>query len=69
MSDQSKNQSEGKELRIEDLPPKAAKPGEQDAAKGGYSTVDGGLSGIVLHQDTTPVMTTDSSGGEQVDHQ
>jgi hypothetical protein len=69
MSDQTKNQNEEKELRIEDLPPKAAKPEEQDATKGGYSTIGGGLSGIILHQDTTPVMTADSSGNEQVDHQ
>lgn len=69
MSDQTKKQNEGKTLRIEDLPPKTAKPEEQDATRGGYSTSGGGLSGIVLHQDTTPVMTADSSGNEVVDHQ
>lgn len=69
MSDQSKNQSEGKELRIDDLPPKAAKPEEQDATKGGYSSTGGGLWGVGIFQDTTPQMTADSSGNEVVDHQ
>lgn len=65
MSDQTKRQNDAKELRIEDLPPKAVKPEEQDATRGGYSS--GGLSGIGILHETLPQMTKDSSGNEEVD--
>jgi hypothetical protein len=67
MSDQTKNQKEGKELRIEDLPPKTVKPEEEEATKGGYYS--GGLSGIGILHDTLPQMTPDKdgSGNETVD--
>lgn len=67
MSDQSKNQNEGKELRIEDLPPKAMKPEEEEATKGGYYSGSGGLSGIGILHETLPQMTKDQSGNEEVD--
>lgn len=66
MSDQTKNQNEGKELRIEDLPPKTTKPEEEEATKGGYYS-SGGLSGIGILHDTLPQMTKDQSGNEEVD--
>jgi hypothetical protein len=66
MSDQPKKQSDTG-LRIEDLPPKAAKPEEDEATKGGYSKISSGLSGIGILHDTLPQMTDDGSGNETVD--
>lgn len=66
MSDQTKNQNEAKELRIEDLPPKEMKPEEEQATKGGYSS-GSGLSGIGVLHETLPQMTKDQSGNEEVD--
>jgi hypothetical protein len=67
MSDQTKNQNESKELRIEDLPPKATKPEEEEATKGGYYSGGVGLSGVGILHNTLPQMTKDQSGNEEVD--
>ena len=65
MSDQSKNENTRKELRLDDLPPKAINAEEEDATKGGYST--GGLSGIGVLHETQPILSIDSAGHEEID--
>lgn len=64
MSDQSTNENARKELRIDDLPPKAIEPEQEDVTKGGYSS---GLSGIGIRDETLPQYTTDTAGNLVVD--
>lgn len=66
MSEQPRNQDDSTELRIDDLPPKAVSPEEQEKAKGGYSAPNRLFGGGILHE-TLPQMTSDSSGNEVVD--
>ena len=55
MSDESKHENAGKDLRIDDLPPKATEPEEEDATKGGYSSST--LSGVGILHETLPILT------------
>jgi hypothetical protein len=66
MSEETRKPDGSKDLRIDDLPPKAVSPEEQDNVKGGYSVRPPLFGGGILH-DTLPQMTSDSSGNEVVD--